>query len=513
MYKRQEDYYVSDSEDYNDEDDSSDDKDLSVQMITRSHPYMPDLHVGNAQEFSRLQDADGRLNVIKQRLRKQALSRVTAPRQFQTSEGITFRLHRDILLARDTTTATAMASDRFKYVIPKILQERVVMTRHEKSSHPGVPQLVAMVSEQYYWDKKYTSDESISETCSRVKRHCIKCQIFESRRQVSPLLPLLHLARKDGIKCHHTYYADLWYSGNPAAKETPVKMAEPVQVLPSSRPYTWVIGAICAYCRYAMTESLVHGTASEVQSFMLRQVFQVKPPHVVITDNGSSMTQGEMESLYESIHWGLHNLRQKYQDDNQDDDDKVSSDDGISSDDETDNISEERQGLGAGSFGKQGQTGFQDKASLRREKEKKEKSPYTEIYDIRHKKSNFFRPQSHSLIERFWQSYSRIMKKLCSGSQHLWLDLCSVVTFLYNSTPHTAISMLAPSTVHFGLPSQEIHPDIFEILHEVNENQVRRPAFLRHLKELSQEAKTILDTVLRSDGPALSKEVSVPADR
>ncbi len=229
----------------------------------------------------------------------------------------------------------------FKYVIPKSLQEIVTKTRHSMS-HQGIDASLGHVQSQYIWDKEYTSDETMLDTVTRVVRACLRCQFYskKSKGPHNPVLPLLHMSRHR--QCGQGWVLDLWHAGNN-----------------SKSPYKYMCAAVCVFCRRAEIKPLKNGTSTEVAQFVFEQLCQLQIPRFILSDHGSSVTQSEVQHLYDAVNSGLDNLK------------------------------------------KQGKV--------------PEDTP-----PLKPKVSSVYRPMSHSLIERFFSSYAQCLRRLLINKPDTW---------------------------------------------------------------------------------------------
>ena len=74
-------------------------------------------------------------------------------------------------------------------------------------------------------------------------------------------------------------------------------------------PYKYVIAAIDLMSRHVFTKNLQQATSENIATFLIEQVFVIKIPHKIISDNAENITGGALPHLYNSINLGLSNLK------------------------------------------------------------------------------------------------------------------------------------------------------------------------------------------------------------
>ena len=89
-----------------------------------------------------------------------------------------------------------------------------------------------------------------------------------------------------------------------------------------------------------------------------------------------------------------------------------------------------------------------------------------EVRRMEHMKSSVYHPTSHSSIERFFRTFSTLIRKLFEEENNKWTDYVDQVVALYNNTAHTALRGHSPNSAHFNLMHDQTQPMIHQILAE-----------------------------------------------
>ena len=89
-----------------------------------------------------------------------------------------------------------------------------------------------------------------------------------------------------------------------------------------------------------------------------------------------------------------------------------------------------------------------------------------EVRRMEHMKSSVYHPTSHSSIERFFRTFSTLIRKLFEEENNKWTDYVDQVVALYNNTTHTALRGHSPNSAHFNLMHDQTQPMIHQILAE-----------------------------------------------
>ena len=70
---------------------------------------------------------------------------------------------------------------------------------------------------------------------------------------------------------------------------------------------------------------------------------------------------------------------------------------------------------------------------------------YKQLQNCKFKMSTAFHPQTDGQTERTNQTMEQLLRLYCSSDQQSWLQVLPMVEFVYNSTPHVALSREAPT--------------------------------------------------------------------
>ena len=90
-------------------------------------------------------------------------------------------------------------------------------------------------------------------------------------------------------------------------------------------------------------------------------------------------------------------------------------------------------------------------------------------------KSSVYRPTSHSSIERFFLTFSQLIRKLFKDESEKWSTLIDYVTAIYNNSHHTALRGHTPNSAHFNFLPGQTKPSIYELL---DEGETKHPFLL-----------------------------------
>ena len=94
---------------------------------------------------------------------------------------------------------------------------------------------------------------------------------------------------------------------------------------------------------------------------------------------------------------------------------------------------------------------------------------------MEHVKSSVYHPTSHSSIERFFLTFSTLIRKLFKEERDNWADYVDHVVALYNNTGHKALRGHSPNSAHFNFAHDQTQPMIHQYL---NESASRHPFVL-----------------------------------
>ena len=131
----------------------------------------------------------------------------------------------------------------------------------------------------------------------------------------------------------------------------------------------------------------------------------------------------------------------------------------------------------------------------RAERERMEKLRWQKIHKnkevrrMEHMKSSVYHPTSHSSIERFFLTFSTLIRKLFLEERDNWVDYVDQVVALYNNTGHKALRGHSPNSAHFNLAPDQTQPMIHQYL---NESASRHP-FVLEEQELYTRALRIFN--------------------
>ena len=245
-----------------------------------------DLSVENTDEFISLQRSDERLNKLVLEIEKLNSKKDNLSHHKPLVKGkYTFKLVNRILLAK-------VREGDFRYVLPKVLQEVVAKRRH-CLAHNGISNTLAQISNQFFWESKYTSDENMIETCEAIVKTCLKCQFFSKKaKNRATVYPLLHMSQNK--RCFESYVLDIWHAGPKNTSQ-----------------YKYLVAAVCTFCRKAYVRPVKNATSAEVSRFIIEELCSVALPRFILSDHGANVTLAEVRDLYESVNAGLDALRRQ----------------------------------------------------------------------------------------------------------------------------------------------------------------------------------------------------------
>ncbi len=289
--------------------------------------------------------------------------------------------------------------------------------------------------------------EKVQNYCKR----CLRCQFWDKRKKPSVLLPLLHMSRQPHASCNRFWVCDLWTPGE-------LEVDKKDTVTANKYPFSYLISAVCGRCRYAIAKPLKRGDSIEVTNFIINELCKVQVPDLILTDNGSIISKGYVKDFFEAAESGLKHLREKQL---------------IPPGPANDEVPENTQN------------------------ETPNYKDFHRIPEGKHRTSSVYYPAGHSLVEKWFQSWATSLRKLLDSHPYDWANFTERLAFAHNNQKHAALGGLSPAEVHWGKMRSENEPDIFEIMDEVNEKDVKRPGLIREFNEQSKEARRIVDESMK----------------
>ena len=246
--------------------------------------------------------------------------------------------------------------------------------------------------------------------------NCIRCQLFSSkRRYINPQSTLEHLAST--TDCHGSQSAivlDIWSVGPK-----------------NESKYKYLAASICASCRMVRAIPMEQNNSQSVADFLLNNCFVPSAPARIVSDRGSSVSQGKVTELLRCYNAGLQHYDAEKTDHN---------------------------------------------------------TPTPE--PIKQSLSTPFYSLSHSQIERWFSTFSQSLRRLVDIKPETWPLYIQRIVNVWNSTKHRATGT-TPNKLHLGL--SRTWPDTFQILEhcplkdrsqyiaeQVEQNDIARQCVLQH---------------------------------
>ena len=370
--------------------------------------------------------------------------------QFKMSEGVLMG------------NASPHSSKKFKYVVPE--EETMKLTFiHHKTRHLGINKLFQQINENYLWNANTGSTRDIRETVELVVKSCLECAVYQrpSKHRYFETVKTLHASQQ--YNCGAVIFMDHYSIGKTTSK------------------YKEMIGAVCGRCKRAMVEPVEQANSTHTAQFIMKQVCNPLIPSRLISDHGSPISLGTVPKLLEAINNGIanfYNLKpyetggdeqkqfealetahalQRWKDANteeyQNDEEKQK------------RMHDVRKLIGEGIIRRK-----------REERQRMEKLQWQKVHrnkDVRrmeHVKSSVYRPTSHSSIERFFLTFSTLIRKLFKDENNKWTDYVDQVVAIYNNTGHKALRGHSPNSAHFNLAHDQTHPMVHQYLNESRSN-------------------------------------------
>ena len=410
------------------------------------------------------------LNKLIKRLEK-GEEKVIMPKRTQ------FKLKDRVLVGN----ATPSSSSKFKYVVPEEEVQRLTFLHH-KFQHFGINKLYAHLRERYIWNLDTGARATMIQTIEEVVKACLQCAVYQrpSKHRYLETFKTLHAAQQ--YNCGSVVFMDHYSVGKTKSK------------------YKEMIGAVCGRCKRAMVEPVEKGNSDHTAKFILRQICNPLIPSRLISDHGSPISLGTVPKLLEAINSGIANfydlkeyrvggeeqklieavetkhMLQKWKEANEA---KFENNEDMKA-----KLHETKQRIEQGRI-----------RMRRAERERMEKLRWQKIHKnkevrrMEHMKSSVYHPTSHSSIERFFLTFSTLIRKLFLEERDNWVDYVDQVVALYNNTGHKALRGHSPNSAHFNLSPDQTQPMIHQYL---NESASRHP-FVLEEQELYTRALRIFN--------------------
>ena len=365
-----------------------------------------------------------------------------------------FRLKEGCLVGN----ASPNSSGKFKLVVPEEDALRVTFLRH-KIRHFGINKLFQQINEKYIWNLDTGSTRGIRQTVEMVVKSCLECSVYQR--------PTKHIYKK----MFETLHASQQYNCGA------VVFMDHYSVGKTNSRYKEMIGALCGRCKRAMVEPVERGNSNHTAHFILRQICNPLIPSRLISDHGSAISLGTVPKLLEAINSGISNFydikeyrsggqEQKYMD-NLDNAHilqkwKEAHESEFENDQELqEKLHDMKQRIEEGRV-------RLDRAKRERMLQNQWRKIHKnkEVRRMEHMKSSVYHPTSHSSIERFFRTFSTLIRKLFEEENNKWTDYVDQVVALYNNTAHTALRGHSPNSAHFNLMHDQTQPMIHQILAE-----------------------------------------------
>ena len=354
--------------------------------------------------------------------------------------------------------AAPNSSTQFKLVVPEEDVIRLTFLRH-KMRHFGKNKLYQHLKRIYLWNVDTGSKTGIKETVEMVVKSCLECSVYQrpTKSLYKETFKTLHAAKQ--YNCGAVVFLDHYSIGKTASR------------------YKEMVGALCGRCKRAMVEPVERGNSNHTAHFILRQVCNPIIPSRLISDHGSAISMGMVPKLLEAINAGIANFYdlKGY---------KVGS--------EEQKVMEELEdAMMLMKWKEAHKHEFEDNQQMkeklydlkqriaegrirleRAERERMAAHQWQKVHknkDVRrieHMKSSVYRPTSHSSIERFFLTFSTLIRKLFEDENDKWTDYVDQVVALYNNTPHMALRGHSPNSAHFNLMHDQTQPMIHQLLNE-----------------------------------------------
>ena len=369
-----------------------------------------------------------------------------------------FKMWKGVLLGN----ASPHSSKKFKYVLPEEETMRVAFTHH-KTRHLGINKLYQQLNEIYLWNTNTGSKRDIRETVELVVKSCLDCAVYQrpSKHHYFETVKTLHASQQ--YNCGAVIFMDHYSIGKTTSK------------------YKEMIGAVCGRCKRAMVEPVERANSTHTAQFIMKQICNPLIPSRLISDHGSPISLGTVPKLLEAINSGIsnfYNLKpyevggeeekqhealetahalQRWKDANKEE---------YKNDEEKQKrMHDVKRLIEEGRIMKK-----------REERQRMKKLQWQQVHrnkDVRrmeHVKSSVYRPTSHSSIERFFLTFSTLIRKLFKDENNKWTDYVDQVVAIYNNTGHKALRGHSPNSAHFNLAHDQTYPMVYQYLNESRSN-------------------------------------------
>ena len=198
--------------------------------------------------------------------------------QNHTHKGAEYTIQNSILKARSIRAKDG----KFRYALPQSLERDIILQAH-RMTHSGVNKTIELVNKYYIQD--------VYRKVSELVKKCATCQIFDESTSSKDQ----HMQEIQHI----------------------IKPRSPMDVIAidifsvgenHGSPYNHVIAAIDLMSRHVFTRNLKQATSENIASFLIDDVFRLKIPRKIISDNAENITGGALPHLYKAINLGWHTL-------------------------------------------------------------------------------------------------------------------------------------------------------------------------------------------------------------
>ena len=373
------------------------------------------------------------------------------------------------------------SNDKFKFVVPEEDVVRLTFLHH-KLGHRGINKLYLHLKDLYVWNIDTGSKDNVKETVEKVVKSCLECAVYQrpSKHRYIETFKTLHASQQ--YNCGAVVFMDHYSVGKTTSK------------------YKEMIGAVCGRCKRAIVEPVERANSKHTAAFIMRQVCNPLIPSRLISDHGSPISLGAVPKLIEAINSGIANFYNLNEYRTGGDEQKLLED--IDTTHRLQSWKSAHEKEFKDDDDKQEQL---HDAKLRinefrktKEIERRERMAHDQwkkihrnkdVRRMEHVKSSVYHPTSHSSIERFFLTFSTLIRKLFTDERDRWTDYVDQVVALYNNTGHKALRGHSPNSAHFNLAHDQTRPMIHQYL---SESESKHP-FVVEEKKLFARAKTLFD--------------------
>ena len=409
---------------------------------------------------------------------KKIIKELEESRKEATMRGTTqFKMVNGVLMGNPAPNS----NDKFKFVVPEEDVVRLTFLHH-KTRHMGVNKLYLHLKDLYVWNPDTGSKLTVKQTVEMVVKSCLECSVYQrpSKHHYIQMFKTLHASQQ--YNCGAVIFMDHYSAGKTTSK------------------YKEMIGAVCGRCKRAMVEPVERANSNHTAAFIMRQVCNPLIPSRLISDHGSPISLGTVPKLLEAINSGIANFynlkgyraggeEQKLRDDL-----------------ETTHLIQSWKSAHEEEFKDDRDKQIQlhdaklriDELRQHKEREKRERMAHDQwrkvhrnkdVRRMEHVKSSVYHPTSHSSIERFFLTFSTLIRKLFTDERDRWTDYVDQVVALYNNTGHKALRGHSPNSAHFNLAHDQTKPMIHQYLSESESNH----PFVAEEKRLFARARRLFN--------------------